>query len=110
MLDLGLKVAPILISIGAIVLAFIRTRRDQVDERFKLGGDRMDRHESRIQSLEQTVAGMPAKEDLHGLELKISTMTGAIQRIEATVASNRDTFDRFVTTMDRVENYLLNHK
>ena len=53
---------PVLLSIGSIVFAWFRTRRiavdgrfQEADARFKTGSDRMDRHESRIQSLEQTV-------------------------------------------------------
>ena len=50
-LDTGLKLASFLLSVGAIIFAFISNRRKDTDERFKDGSKRMDRHDMRIVAL-----------------------------------------------------------
>lgn len=110
LIDLALKVLPILISVGAIFTAIIRTRQGQVDERFKQGSDRMDRHESRLQALEQTVGGLPSKEDVHRIQLSIAEMSGSLNRMEAVMEGNAKIMLRLETIVSRHEDHLLNDR
>ncbi len=108
--DLIIKLIPILLSLAALVTAVIRTRRSEVDERFKTGAQRMDRHESRLQALEQTVSHLPGKSDMHAIELNLANMKGDLGRIEAQLAGNGEAMTRISAVTERLEGYLLNTK
>lgn len=108
--DVLLRTMPILISLAAMLVAVIRTRRSEVDERFKLGSDRMDRHEMRLQTLEQTVNGLPSKEDVHRIQLSIAEMTGSLGRMEAVMEGNAKIMQRLETIVSRHEDHLLNDR
>lgn len=109
-LDLAIKVATFLFSVAAMGVAIIRTRRTAVDDRFKAGSDRMDRHESRIQTLEQTVSGLPSREDVHRIQLSIAEMTGSLGRMEAVMEGNAKIMSRLEAIVSRHEDHLLNDR
>ena len=98
---------PVLISIFGIVFTILRTRRSDVDERFKSGSERMDRFDRRIQSLEERAASAPGKDELHRIELQIATMAGAMGRVEATMEGNAKIMMRLETIVSRHEDHLL---
>lgn len=98
---------PVLISLATIVYAHLRTRRTDVDDRFKLGSDRMDRHERRIQSIEQQIAAMPGKDDIHVLHLDIAKISGSLGRMEAVMEGNAKIMQRLETIVSRHEDHLL---
>ncbi|WP_315900651.1 DUF2730 family protein [Mameliella alba] len=110
LLDMALKAIPILLSLTAMIVAVIRTRRSEVDERFKAGSDRMDRHEIRIARLEQTVSGLPSKDDVHNIQLSIAEMTGSLGRMEAVMEGNAKIMQRLETIVSRHEDHLLNDR
>ncbi len=97
-----------LFSVGAVVYAWIATRRTNVEERFKAGSDRMDRHETRINSLEQSVKALPTKEDMHQIELGLARLNGAMGRMEAVLEGNQKIMGRLETVVVRHEDHLLN--
>lgn len=108
--DVILRTMPILISLAAMLVAVVRTRRSEVDERFKVGADRMDRHESRLQTLEQTVNHLPSTQDVHKIQLSIAEMTGLLGRMEATMEGNAKIMQRLETIVSRHEDHLLNDR
>ncbi|SDY55103.1 DUF2730 family protein [Citreimonas salinaria] len=108
--DLTLKAASFFISIAAMVFAVIRTRRTAVDDRFKIGSDRMDRHENRIARLEQTVDSLPGREELHKVQLGLTEVKGQLSSIERAMSANRDSMNALSETSRRIEDYLLNKK
>lgn len=97
----------LIMSIGAVFIAVMRTRKTEVDDRFKTGSDRMDRHEHRIAKIENAVAALPGREELHLMELGLTRVQGQLERIEATMGANRDTMTSLNETIRRVEDYLL---
>jgi hypothetical protein len=105
-----LQVLPILISLAALIVAVIRTRRSEVDTRFKSGSDRMDAHERRLQSVEQTVTGMPSREDVHRIDLNIERMNGALDRMGAVMEGNGKIMERLEIIVTRHEDHLLNNR
>lgn len=103
-----------LISVLGFVLAvasggytYVATRRKDVERQFKVGSDRMDRHELRLASLEQTVGGLPSAKDIHNIELHIERMSGALGRMEAVMEGNRQIMSRLETIVTRHEDHLL---
>ncbi len=92
-----------LLSIAAIGTAIIRTRQSKVDERFKAGTDRMDRHDTRLQDLEHTVRSLPSKDDLHALDR-------SVQRFGAVMEGNQERMGAIGASVQRIEDYLLKSK
>lgn len=68
---------------------------------------RMDRMDARQSQMEQTVAEMPKREDIHKVELQLSAMTGALGRIEAVMGGNNEIMKRLETIVSRHEDHLL---
>lgn len=102
-----LKLAPIVLSVAAMVMAWIGTRRKDVDQRFKDGSKRMDRHEGRIASLEQTIQSMPEKDDIHSLQLQMAEMNGSLMQMTAVMEGNAKVMKRLETVVTRHEDHLL---
>lgn len=108
--DTALKFVTFGLSVGAMIYSFFVNRRKDVDERFREGSKRMDRHDGRIAALEQTVQAMPEKEDLHQLQLKLAEMNGSLLHMTAVMEGNAQIMGRLETIVSRHEDHLLNSK
>ena len=98
---------PLIVSLATLVFAWFRTRRTAVDERFKAGSERMDRHDSRIQAVEQTIKTLPDRNDMHQIELSIERMNGTMTKIEAVMEGNQQIMTRLELIVTRHEEHLL---
>lgn len=96
-----------IISVAAMIYTFFGTRKKDVDERFKSGSERMDRHEGRIASLEQTVQELPRKDDIHALHIQMTEVQGGMREMRAIMKGNQDIMRRLETIVTRHEDYLL---
>lgn len=112
--DTWAKVISVALSIGAIVYAWFANRRKDVDtrfdginEQFKAGSKRMDGHDKDITALKQTVDALPAKEDVHRLELAMVEMAGEMKVIGTHMAGQKDVMKRLETVVTRHEDHLL---
>lgn len=108
-LDLLMKLASLLsfiISIAALVSAFFTSRKKDVDHRFREGSKRMDRHDLRLQALEQDVKGMPGKDDMHRLELQLSEISGDMKAMYATMTGMASSIERTEKIVGRHEDHL----
>jgi len=106
-LDLWLKIISSVFSIGALVVAWIATRRKAINERLDTGSKRMDAHDLEIAALQAQVKSMPGKDDLHRVELSLSTIGGDIKALTAGVEANGETMSRFIRVVERQEQHLL---
>jgi hypothetical protein len=106
-LDTFLKLSSFALSFSAIIWTFFATRQKDTDKRFKEGSDRMDRHENRILSLEQTVKVMPGKDDLHAVQLELTRMSGTMETMSAIMEGNQKIMSRLETIVSRHEDHLL---
>lgn len=106
-IDTVLKVASFALSIAAMIYAFFVNRRKDVDERFREGTKRMDRHESRLASLEQTVQTLPGKDDLHAMQLEMVKQTGSLNEMRAVMEGNSKIMARLEAIVSRHEDHLL---
>lgn len=97
----------LIFSVIVMVFAWFRTRNHNVDDQFKTGSDRMDRHDKRITLLEQTVTVMPDKEDMHRMELELAKMVGALGQMQAVMEGNAKIMERLETIVSRHEDHLL---
>ncbi|ALF02119.1 DUF2730 family protein [Salipiger abyssi] len=94
------------ISVAAMLYTFFANRRKDVERRFHEGSKRMDRHDLRLQALEQDVKGMPGKEDLHRLELALVEMSGDMRAMTATMDGLAKSVTRTETAVTRHERHL----
>lgn len=102
------------LAIATIVYTWWRTRDRNVDdrfkgvdERFKLGSERMDRHDARLASMEQTLRGLPAKQDMHDLQISITELKGELKTMAAVIDGRNRLMERLETIVERHEDHLL---
>lgn len=117
-IDLAIKAITFILSALAIVVAWFRTRGRVTDDKIaKIADkveivrdgfrDRLDRHESRLQSVEQTVRGMPGREDMHQLQLELAKVAGSLQTMSAVMEGNQQIMRRLEVVVNRHEDHLL---
>lgn len=99
--------ASVALSALVAVFAWFRTRGDKVEARFKAGSDRMDRHETRIVAIEQTLRSMPDNKSIHRLELMMAEVSGDLKAIRATMAGDAEVTKRLEAIVSRHEQHLL---
>lgn len=97
----------LVLSFAAMVVAWYRTRRKDLDERLKAGSERMANLELRVGAAEQKIAVLPEKDDLHGLQITLVEMAGKIDVISSHTAAQRDVMRRLETVVTRHEDHLL---
>ena len=93
--------------IAIAVVGWVKTRNAAVDKRIDGCGERLDRHENRIHSVEQVVQALPGKDDLHGLSLAISEMRGDMREMRAAMQGQRDVMSRLEAVVSRQEDHLM---
>lgn len=96
-----------LFSTGALLVAFFGNRRKYVDDRFQEGSKRMDRHDLRIQSLEDAAKVTPGKDELHALQLELVGISGTMEAIKATMDGQKEIMGRLEKIVGRHEDHLL---
>ena len=83
------------------------TWRKDIERRFQEGSKRMDRHDLRLQALEQTVQGMPGKDDMHRLELQLSEIAGDMKGMSATMLGMSQSMARTEKIVGRHDEHLM---
>ncbi|WP_126977441.1 DUF2730 family protein [Frigidibacter oleivorans] len=111
-LDIGPVVAwaaalSTLLSLGTALWTALTSGARKNDKRLEEAVARLDRHEMRITSVEQTLSGLPAKEDMHELRLALEGLRGDMKEVRANQASAVATGARQEAVVQRLENYLL---
>lgn len=101
---------PFLFSVVAMIYTAWATRRQGVDEKFRAGSKRMDEIDNRVGRVEQSIEGMPAKDDLHQLQLAMADMAGEMKAMAASQRSTNDLLRRLETVVTRHEEHLLDAK
>jgi hypothetical protein len=101
------------LAIVTIVYTWWRTRDSNVDSRFKAvdakfkdGSERMDRHDTRLNSVEHTLRDLPTKDDMHKLHLSVERMSGKIDTMVATNEGTNKVIGRLEAAVDRQDSYL----
>lgn len=85
----------------------IATLDDQLDSRLAEAGARADRQENRIARIEQTIAGLPAKEDIHAVQISLAEIRGDIRAVQATIDGTGKVMTRLEQIVTRHEDHLL---
>jgi chromosome segregation ATPase len=105
---------PFILTVVTIVYTWWRTRDRNVDDKFKAvgerfnqGSERMDRHETRLASIEQTLRGLPAKQDMHELQISITELKGELKTMAAVIDGRNRLMERLENIVERHEDHLL---
>jgi len=111
MLELDPTVSlPFILTAGAMLFTWFRTRSSDVEDRFRAGSKRMDALELRAQATELAMANMPDKDDMHSLQLMLSEMGGEMKAIRATMRSVAESQSRLEIITTRHEDYMRENK
>lgn len=97
----------LVMSVAVMVFTWFRTRRQDVDERFKAGSDRMRALEARTAALEQTVDTLPGKDELHKIELHMERLAGEMKAMATSQRGTNDILRRLESIVSRHEDHLL---
>jgi hypothetical protein len=68
---------------------------------------RLEAIEGRLQSVEQSVRGMPGKDDIHAVQIALSEMRGELRAVHVTINGTREIMGRLEAVVTRHEEHLL---
>ncbi|UWQ76815.1 DUF2730 domain-containing protein [Leisingera sp. M658] len=94
------------VALGCVIYTWFATRRSNVDARFKIGSDRMNDLDKRIQAAEQKLSTMPEKDDIHSLQLLLTEMGGELKAVRTSIRAIAESQTRLEHISSRHEDYL----
>jgi hypothetical protein len=97
----------VIVTIVLAVVGWVQMGRKATNERIGSVVARLDRHDTRLQSLEQTVTGLPAKDHIHDLKLELAAMKGELKAMSAVMEGNAKIMLRLENIVTRHEDHLL---
>lgn len=98
-----LSATALIISIGGTVYAVLTARSKGNEARIGDVEKRLDGHRERIQSLEQELKHLPAKDEVHALQLSMTTIDGKVSTLTTS-------HDALLKSIRRIEDFLLKPK
>ncbi len=108
--EFWIRVLGFLLSVGAMLFAYIRTRRQDVDDRLKALEGRADKQDAKIKEVDQTIKSLPEKDDIHNMEIAITKLVGKIDVMGTHVEGQREVMKRVELVVTRHEEHLLSGK
>lgn len=85
----------------------ISAQFEQLSQERKADGERMERLDARIASMEQSMRILPGRDDLHELQLSMRSMQGDMKALTAVMEGNAQIMTRLETVVGRHEQHLL---
>ncbi|HET7410087.1 MAG TPA: DUF2730 family protein [Paracoccaceae bacterium] len=105
--DVGLKVGTLILSVGAMLVAWIRTRRVDVDRRFEKVVDNLVDFDRRVQRLEDGRAALPTKEEVNALLIQLTALHGKLDVLSTRMDGQSEILTRLDRVTTRHEDHLL---
>lgn len=99
-----------LLSFGSILWTIFSGPSRRNATRLEDHGNRLDRLDGRLASVEQTLRGMPGKDDIHGVQLALSDMRGDLKNMNTSMEGNMEIMRRLEVIVSRHEHHLLEGK
>lgn len=110
LVDLVIKVSAFVLSVAAMIVAWFGGRHKDIETRFAAHGQRVDEIDRRTQRIEQVVATLPGRDDLHGLEIAMTQISGQLSVIGEAMNGQREIMKRLESIVSRHEDHLLEGK
>lgn len=95
-----------LLSVGTTIWNLVNSGTKRNASALQEVSHRLDRHDGRIQALEQTVRSLPGREDMHRLELQLSEMNGKLGILAANGESTNQIMVRLEKMVGRHDDHL----
>ena len=105
----ALTLSPLIAWITALslILNFGLTIYSLISSGAKANAKQLERHDARLSKLEQALSSVPAKDDLHGLQISLERMHGQLRTMGAVMEGNSKIMERLETIVSRHEDHLL---
>lgn len=99
--------AGVLVSVFGLLITWVRLRNEATSKRIEGQSARLDRHESRISTMEQTLQAQPGQKDFHDLAISLAEMRGDMREMRASVQGQAQIMLRLENVVTRQEDHLL---
>lgn len=106
-LDITLKLLTSAVSIAALVISLVGSRRREINDRITALTDRLEKAERTGERMNQRMDGLPSKDDIHALELTVTRVASGMEAMNATLAGQREIMVRLEAIVTRHEDHLL---
>lgn len=100
--------ASALVAVLGMIIGWVRLRNEALNKRLEAQSGRLDRHEARVSSVEQTLQAMPGRDEMHKIELGISEIRGDMRALSASMEGNSKVMLRLEAVVSRQEDHLMN--
>lgn len=97
----------VIVALVIAIVGWVQSGRKAINDSIAVLTGRLDRHEARIAAVEQTLTNLPARSDLHQLQLSLSEMHGELREMRAGMVAAAERAARQELVVQRVEQYLL---
>lgn len=109
-IDLALRAASFLLSLGAVGYTFVATRRKDVDSRIEKIERRLGESRNDIVALRARVEEGPSREDIHAFALSITEMRGELRVIAVEMKGQSELMERLESVVGRHEDHLMTRR
>lgn len=106
-LDIALKAGTLLLSVGAMIVAIIRTRRVDTDRRFGKSEEKLTDLDRRVQRVEDGFGGLPTRDEMHNIALQLASVHGQLEVLSTRMRGHNDLLTRLERTTLRHEDHLM---
>lgn len=96
-----------LLTFGLTVFNLMASGSRSNAKLLELHKTRIDAHDLRLGSIEQTIGGLPRREDVHKLQLSMTEMQGFLREMRAEMKGSNEVIKRIETVVGRHEDHLL---
>lgn len=97
----------VIVTVVVAILGWSHTRWKAIHARIDTGAERLDRHEGRIGKIEQDMNHLPAKQDVHNIQIAMTEMHGELREMRAASTAANERAQRQDIVLQRVEDYLM---
>lgn len=97
----------VIVTVVLAIVGWVHSRQRRTDDAISAVTARVDRHENRLTSMEQTVTGLPGKDDMHDLRIALEGLRGDVKEVRVALSASNDASRRQEVVVQRVEQYLL---
>lgn len=97
----------VIVTVLLAMIGWLRVRWSALDKRVDDQATRIDSHGDRLTGVEAALRQLPAREDLHRMEVSVTSMAGKMETVAAHLSGQRDIMTRLEAVVSRHEDHLL---
>ncbi|MBP7242946.1 DUF2730 family protein [Amaricoccus sp.] len=104
--DLTLS-AGVIVTVLLAIIGWLQMRWGALSKRVDDQAARVEGHAARLTSAEAVIRTLPARDELHRIEVSLASMSGDMKTVSALLAGQRDLMQRMESVVARHEDHLL---